>query len=441
MFSSLLSPLTASNAVVSAAEFTLGLTSNEIPDSIAYDIAPAHETEQYLRTTRVLHVINGEHYSGAERVQDLLAKQLPQFGYEVGFACVKPKRFAEAREFKNAPLVEMPMLNRFDWRVVKQLAELIIDDGYELVHAHTPRTAIVGRLAARQAEVPFVYHVHSPSGRDSTRRLSNWANLAVEAVCLRRADRLIAVSPSLRTYMLERGIANERVACVPNGVPGASNAEMRRTPCGPWTLGTIALFRPRKGTEVLIESMAVLRSRGLDVRLRAVGGFETPEYEKAIHDLANRLGVEDAIDWIGFTRGVNRELAKMDLLVLPSLFGEGLPMVVLEAMAAGVPVVASRVEGVPEAVRHRETGLLVEPRSVSQLAEAIEKIVTGNVDYCALSRGAQSRHSELFSDVKMASGVAAVYDDVLASRRNANWPDDDSSFMNPLANSGLVTKG
>ena len=73
--------------------------------------------------------------------------------------------------------------------------------------------------------------------------------------------------------------------------------------------------------------------------------------------------------------------------MLPSLFGEGLPMVVLEAMAAGVPVVASRVEGVPEAVGHRETGLLVEPGSVSQLAQAIEEVVGGDVDYARSAAG------------------------------------------------------
>ncbi|MEX0641288.1 MAG: glycosyltransferase family 1 protein, partial [Pirellulales bacterium] len=74
----------------------------------------------------------------------------------------------------------------------------------------------------------------------------------------------------------------------------------------------------------------------------------------------------------------------------------------------------SRVEGVPEAVVHRETGLLVESGSVSQLAQSIEEIVAGNVDYTELSRGARHRHAELFSDTKMAEGVANVYREVLA---------------------------
>ena len=82
-------------------------------------------TTRGIETIQVLHLVNGEHYSGAERVQDLLARQLPQFGCEVGFACVKPRRFPAARESKQAPLVEMPMRGRFDLRVVKRIAELV----------------------------------------------------------------------------------------------------------------------------------------------------------------------------------------------------------------------------------------------------------------------------------------------------------------------------
>ena len=363
-----------------------------------------------------LHLINGEHYSGAERVQDLLAKQLPQFGCEVGFACVKPQRFPNARETKTAPLVEMPMRGRFDFRIVKRLEKLCRDENYDLIHAHTPRTALVGRLAARRAGVPFIYHVHSPAGRDSTRRILNWVNAAAEWAVVRGADQLITVSPSLRDYMIGRGISAERITCVPNGVPASTFMAERHPPTAGWTIGTVALFRPRKGIEVLLEALAVLRSQNVNVRLRAVGGFETPQYQADVMDLAERLGLTDAIDWIGFTRDVNRELAKINLFVLPSLFGEGLPMVVLEAMAAGLPVIASRVEGVPEAVAHRETGLLVEPGSVSQLARAVEEIVSGDVDYIALSKGARARHAERFSDTTMAGGVAEVYRRVLADK-------------------------
>ena len=365
-------------------------------------------------TVLVLHVVNGEHYSGAERVQDLLAQELPALGFEVGFACLKPGRFPEARRSKLAALYECPMRGPIDLSCVKRLAELIRTENYALVHAHTPRSVFVGSLAAERAGVPLVYHVHSPTARDSTRRLRNFLNAKLERWSLRHAARLIAVSPSLRKLMCDEGFDTGRVVYVPNGVPPLA-VSPRSRPTGGWTLGIAALFRPRKGVEVLLEALAALRSRGLDVRLRAIGPFETPEYEAEVKSLVGNLGVDKAITWTGFVSDVAAELARIDLFVLPSLFGEGLPMVVLESMAAGVPVVASRVEGTPEAICHGENGLLCEPASVSQLASAIEELVTGqnDLDYAALSRSAQRRHAECFSARSMAAGVAQVYRAVL----------------------------
>jgi glycosyltransferase involved in cell wall biosynthesis len=88
-------------------------------------------------------------------------------------------------------------------------------------------------------------------------------------------------------------------------------------------------------------------------------------------------------------------------------------MVVLEAMAAGVPVVASHVEGIPEAVRHRREGMLFEPGSVSQLAQALEDIVNGALDYPQMSAAAQQRQREHFSAESMAEQCARVYDAIL----------------------------
>jgi glycosyltransferase involved in cell wall biosynthesis len=367
-----------------------------------------------MATTRVLHVINGEHYSGAERVQDLLAGYLPACGYEVGFACVKPGRFPQARRHSEARLYALPMSSRFDLSCGRRLAELARDEGYALIHAHTPRSLMVGMRAARLAHVPLVYHVHSPAGRDSTRRIRNQINVWLERRAGHRAARLIAVSPSVRRYMLEQGFRASQVVCVPNGVPRIDAAPRRKTP-KKWTIGMAALFRPRKGVEVLLEAIAAVRAAGCDVRLRAIGPFETPAYEADVRGLVSRLGVAGAIDWTGFVTDIAAELRQIDVLALPSLFGEGLPMVVLEAMAAGVPVIASRVEGVPEAVIDRDDGLLVAPGDAGDLAGAVEELVrgVGGLDYVAMSRAAQDRHAQYFSAEVMAQGVADVYDAVL----------------------------
>lgn len=370
------------------------------------------EPPQETATLRVLHVINGQHYSGAERVQDLLALELPSFGFEVGFACLKPERFPHARKAQNATLHEAPMRGRFDFRAVRTLQQLIERHRYQLVHAHTPRSVLLGSMAAQRAGVPLVYHVHSPTERDSTRRIQNFVNARLERWSAKRAAQLIAVSPSLQQLMVEQGFAADRVTYVPNGVP-AFGAPLRQTPVGSWTLGMAALFRPRKGVEVLLQSLAALRSQGFDVSLRAVGPFESPEYEAEVKALADSLGIRDAITWTGFVKDIANQLQQIDLFVLPSLFGEGLPMVVLEAMAAGLPVVASHVEGVPEAIRHREEGLLVEPGSVSQLTTALGEMLAGKLDYAQLSQNAQQRHAQFFSAKAMAENVAKVYREVL----------------------------
>lgn len=364
------------------------------------------------RLVRVLHVINGEHYSGAERVQDLLAGYLPEFGYEVGFACIKPGRFPESRKFREAALYSVPMSSRIDFSCGRKLASLIRDEQFSIIHAHTPRSLMVADQAARLAKVPLVYHVHSPAGRDSTRWFRNMANAWLERHAAHRASRLIAVSPSVRRYMIEQGFLASHVICVPNGVPTV-DVRPRAAKPATLTLGMVALFRPRKGIEVLLEALKLARRGGNDVRLRAIGPFETTAYEAEVRALVDQLGVADAIEWTGFVTDIAAELAKIDALALPSLFGEGLPMVVLEAMAAGLPVIASDVEGVPEAIVDRESGLLVQPGDAASLAAAIDELSSGLVDYAALSRNAQVRHAEYFSAEAMAANVAAVYDQVL----------------------------
>ncbi len=404
------------------------MTTAAVPETVADPSAPTGTDagqDAAIGTTRVLHVINGEHYAGAERVQDLLAAELPCLGFEVGLACLKPDRFPKLRHTTDAPLYELPMRHRFDLRVVWRLVQIVRSEGYELLHSHTPRSAMVASAVSIIARVPLVHHVHSPTARDSTRQWRGRINAWVERLSLRRASALIAVSNSLKEHVRRRGFADELISVVPNGVPGQKRGQVpflrstlqaaaEKGTCPLFCLGTVALFRPRKGIEVLLQALGVLRGQGIVVRLRAVGGFETAEYEREVKSLAARLGLHNSIEWTGFTRDVDTELARMDLFVLPSLFGEGLPMVVLEAMAAGVPVVATRVEGTPEAIRDGRDGLIVEPDDPQDLAAAIARIISGQVDWHALRTNARRRHGERFSEKAMAAGVAEVYRRVLS---------------------------
>jgi glycosyltransferase involved in cell wall biosynthesis/UDP-N-acetyl-D-mannosaminuronic acid transferase (WecB/TagA/CpsF family) len=357
----------------------------------------------------VLHVINGEHYSGAERVQDLLAARLDEFGYEVDFACLKPGRFTADRHSQQARIFQLNMAGRFDMRPAVALARLVRARDYRLIHTHTPRAGLIGRLAAGWTGAPLVHHLHSPTTRDSTRSRRDAINAAVERWAMRGAAAVVAVSDSLAQYAVDQGVPRERIAVVANGVPGMGPLPPRTPPAGRWTLGCVALFRPRKGLESLLEAVALLRGDGHDVALRAVGAFETPGYENEVRRLVETLGLGDHVEWTGFSSNVPFELRRMDLFVLPSLFGEGMPMVVLEAMAAGTPIVATRVEGVPQAIRDGVDGLLAEPARPADLKRKVERFIRREVDWNRLRDSAHRRQAVIFSDTAMARHTADIY--------------------------------
>jgi glycosyltransferase involved in cell wall biosynthesis len=363
---------------------------------------------------RILQVINGEFYSGAERVQDLLAQRLSAHGYEVSFACLKSGRFPQ-QVAAQVPLHMVPMGSRLDLGCSLRLAALVRRQGYRLLHTHTPRAAMVGRIASLLTGVPMVHHVHSPTARDTTHRWRNRLNVLTESLSIAGAPRLIVVSNSLGRQLQADSIAAHRIRVVPNGVPGPQQLPAREPPSVSWTLGCVALFRPRKGLEVLLEALARLLRAGLSIRLLAVGPFETREYEAQIHALATELGVDQAVEWCGFTADVNAALLRMDAMVLPSLFGEGMPMVVLEAMAAGVPVVASAVEGTPEVIEHGCSGLLVPSGDAAALAGMLEELIGRRYDWSALRATAFALQRARYSDSAMAAGVAGVYDEVLGN--------------------------
>ncbi len=360
-------------------------------------------------TTKILHIINGEFYAGAERVQDLLAARLPPLGYEIGFATLKDGAFAVKRSTPSAPLIHMPMSSRFDLSIGQRLANLIKRGNYQAIHTHTPRSALAGYLAAQVTGLPVIHHVHSPAAQDTTDRIKNFINARVDHFCARRATKLIAVSSSLQQQLLKAGHNHDKIALVPNGVPVMKTASDWQKPDGIWTLGIAALFRPRKGIEILLHALADLKARGITMHLHVIGGFETNDYEQSVRTLVTRLNLDSTIQWRGFAADMNTEFAKIDMLIVPSLFGEGLPMVVIEAMAEGLPVIGTRVEGIPEVLEPIAPECLVPTGSAKALADTLYLIATNQLDVSAWAVRGHARQRGVYSDTAMAAGVAGVY--------------------------------
>jgi len=394
-------------------------TSFDTTSYVSLSVAPVHPLVTAVETRRVLHVVNGEHFAGAERVQSHLGRCLPKLGVTVDFACIKPGHFAGAVDDAAGQwgrAFRLPMRNRFDVSIVGPMTRLVRDGQYDLLHAHTPRAAMITSLVSRRTGVPWVYHVHSPAARDSSKRLTNWINAKIEVWSLAGCSHLITVSSSLRRELIATGTPPERVTVVHNGVPGIRYQRNHRPQVGgKWVFGMVALMRPRKGLEVALDAISMLRAQGHNAVLRCIGPYETDEYRRRIESQITLLKIRPHVEQMGFKTDVPLALSQLDAMLLPSLFGEGLPMVVLEAMASALPVIATRVEGTPEAIRDGIDGLLAEPGSANSLAENMRLLMDGTVDWDRIAESAFDRHRDGFSDEAMSQGIAKVYDAISVS--------------------------
>jgi glycosyltransferase involved in cell wall biosynthesis len=359
---------------------------------------------------RAMHLINGEHFSGAERVQQLLGRCLPKEGVAAKFICVKPGKFPTHSGLPADSVAAIPMRGRWDLKIAARVAANANEFRADVLHAHTPRTALIASIVARKSSLPWVYHVHSPTARDSTRSMINRVNEWIEAFALRNAAHIITVSKSLRREMLVSGHPRHKVTSIANGVSIQEPISCvdRLHECH-WKLGMVALIRPRKGIEVLLEAIAKLGQERQRISLDVIGPFETPSYESHVRQLVQRLGVASSVQFRGFCSDVPSAMKSLDAMVLPSLFGEGMPMVVLEALACGVPVIATKVEGTPEVIRDGKEGILAEPQDSASLAEAIRRFISCRTNWCRMSRLAVERQRSEFSDRTMACRTARVY--------------------------------
>lgn len=368
------------------------------------------------RMVKVLHVVNGEHYAGAARVQDLLALALPDFGFDVSFASLLSGRFESQRMAQDSPLYHVPMKGRLDFRPVHRMVDLIRNERFDIVHSHTTRSAMVAAAAAACADVPYVHHVHCQMDTEVGFRVKTFVNKAIEKRACRRADRVIAVSSSIAGFLRKNRFTEAPVDVIPNGVP-RDKVRPSRSADQPWVIGMVALLRERKGLESLLKAMPLIASEQR-VRFRIVGPFESESYRNRMYDLSDSLGVSQLIDWTGYTNDVNAEICQMDALVLPSVLPEGMPMVLLEAIAAGVPILGSQVDGITDVIDHERNGLLFTAADHDSLALQLLRLMQGDVSWETVRDAGITDYERRYSHTVMARRVADVYSQLLSGRQN-----------------------
>jgi len=296
---------------------------------------------------------------------------------------------------------------------VIRLARAIGQIEPDVFHAHLPWPAACrrGLFAATVARVPAVVataHLYLP--------VADLLNRA--AVRLTRVDRYVAVSEAVAHGLWDLGIDRRRIRVIHNAgaaaLDGGKVIPERRPPDGRPTIAAVGRLTEQKGYPVLLEALAGLP----DVSLLVAGdGPLRPKLE----EMVRRLDLADRVEFLGNVDDVTAVLARAHLFVLTSL-NEGLPLVVVEAMRAGLPVVATRVGGTPEAVIEGETGLLVDPGDVTGTRMAISRLLE-DLDLAErLGRRGQQVAQAQFSVDGMVNGVVDVYEELLAGAADSPRP-------------------
>jgi glycosyltransferase involved in cell wall biosynthesis len=290
---------------------------------------------------------------------------------------------------------------------------LLKEVGPDLVHLHSRRGAdTLGALTTKVAGIPTIL----------SRRVDNPEAGWSLGAKYRLYDAVITISEAIRTVLMGQGVPEEKVRCVhsaldptPFMVPGDSECLRRDLdlPTGSTLVGMAAQFIPRKGHHTLLEAIPKVLEKDGEAHFLLFG--QGPLREE-VESRAKATGIHDHLRFPGFRDDLPSLLPSLDILVHPAT-REGLGIILLQASAAALPIVASRAGGIPEAVQDGDTGLLVEPGDADALARALSALLADPDRGRAMGTAGRAFVLEHFSVDRMVEGNLGVYRDVLAQER------------------------
>jgi glycosyltransferase involved in cell wall biosynthesis len=349
----------------------------------------------------VLFVFHSHTCGGIEKHLLTLMQGLSNRGYRTVFAGPADSWLMDQVRAHGLSGYHLPMHGMFDLWSALRLATLAHRVDADLIHSHATRGARYAHFAGALTGTPVVSTAHSTNAGKH----------------FGGADRIIAVSHAVAGFLEACGYEPERILVVHNGVPDIRAVPVARTlrqelriPDGAPLVGLVGRFIRDKGQDIAIDALARLP---VPTHLALIGDHTTPwglDMRLHVHSAPTR----DRIHFLGFREDVREQLADLDLLVTPSR-REALSLTLIEAAAAGVPVVASRVGGIPEVVLDGETGILVAPEDPTGLARAIESLITDPALRMRLGQAARRRYEDHFSLQRMLDATEEVYHGLLAA--------------------------
>ncbi len=313
---------------------------------------------------RILQVITPQRVSGAERSTTSLCEHLQAAGHHVVVACKVGSPLIPLMKYTGVDVRALRIAGKANLLAPIRLVTLARAERAAVIHTHLSTAAMHGATASFLTGLPVVSHVRALNS----------------AFCFRRATRLIAVSEAVRDHMVAQGIERERIDVVYSGIDAAryflpcSREDAKRRmglPTDTVMCGLVGHLSPKKGHAVFLDALQALHQKY--PALMAVFVGEGTEQD-ALEARVAAMGLQGRVIFAGYQENPLPYYAAMDLVVLPSIDGEGLPRALLEGGMLGRACIGSRLSGVPEIIRNGETGLITPVGDSAALTEAIDTL-------------------------------------------------------------------
>lgn len=338
-------------------------------------------------------------------VQSLMALTRAQreAGYRVEFVVWQGSEFGSDLRRQGFEVHSVKVRAKLDFFAVRRIASIAKEGGFDLIHTHLSTSSVNGCLAARMAKIPGIATVHGLSGKLS----------------FVFARKLIAVSGGVKKHLVAQGVSAEKISVVYNGLadiePTADKAAAKAwagLPRDAVVLGTVSRITKMKGVEDGIRAFAMVAEKIENSHFVVVGDGDDLERCRTI---AGELCLSDRVHFPGYQNDIRPFLNAMDVFLFPS-HREAMGIALVEALAAGLPCVATNVGGIPEVV-DSSVGVLVGVSAPSAMAAAAIEILNDPKRHRALSSAAAVRARSRFGMVKMLDDTASVYRSAIAEMK------------------------
>lgn len=375
----------------------------------------------------ILFLISSEGHYGVENMVVTLARTLRDLGCRCIIGVFRDSRaphteVGEEAQEQGLQVEFIPCKGRLDCNAVAHIRGIVERDRVDVLHPQGYKSDIYAYASTLGQSRALVATSHNWPSRLPTMR----AYAALDRMVLRTFDRVVVVSEQVRDRLLHSGVSRKRVCTIPNGV----DVERLRLACPTLRselhlsgrlIGFVGRFVPDKGGEILLRAAEQVLRDTLGVTFVFIGDGPCRE---SWEELATELGIRQSVIFTGARKDMPAVYASMDIVVLPSLV-EAMPMCLLEAMAAGKPVIATNVGTIPAMVLPEQTGLLVDPGDAGQLANSIIRLLSDYELSEHLGKAARTAVVQRFSAEAMARKYIGVYEQALAKRGRTQKPTAD----------------